>query len=134
MVASSPGLDHRTTGGELPEEHLSSSEHERRESPERKVTHSGTWRFRSFLLQVGIFMPVLGIAVGVGGVTTDAWYVLGATLCWILLGVLALRLLKRLSMDSGEVHVVQRGRWAAIGAGLFLLGALFVIAGNLLTS
>jgi hypothetical protein len=68
MVASSPGLDHRTTGGELPEEHLSSSEHERRESPERKVTHSGTWRFRSFLLQVGIFMPVLGIAVGVGGV------------------------------------------------------------------
>jgi hypothetical protein len=79
-------------------------------------------------------MPLLGIAVGVGGVTTDAWYVLGSTACWILLGVLALRLLKRLSMDSGEVHVVQRGRWAAIGAGLFLLGALFVIAGNLLTS
>jgi hypothetical protein len=32
------------------------------------------------------------------------------------------------------VHVVRRGRWAAIGVGLFLLGALFVIAGNLLTS
>jgi membrane protein required for beta-lactamase induction len=104
----------------------------RRERALRQVAYTGTFRYRAFLLQVAVLIPLLGVAVAVTSVVSGIWLGWVTAVCWIAVGVLAWRQYRGLSADGGEVHAVRRGKSILCGLGLFLLGAaIFVLGASL---
>jgi membrane protein required for beta-lactamase induction len=104
----------------------------KREEVLRRVAYTGTWRHRSFLFQVAIVVPLLGIAVAVTSAVSGIWLGWVTAACWIAVGVLAWRQWRQLSADDREVHAVRRGKSILIGLAIFLAGTAVFVLGSAL--
>lgn len=104
----------------------------RREQALRRVSETGTWRYRNMVLRAAVLCTALGIAALVSAVMSGLWFGWPAGACWIALGVLAWRHWRHLRADGGEVAAQLRAKRALAGLGLFLAGAAFMVVGGLL--